>query len=52
MKKIIFYLVLLVIGIFVFFNFEPKKEVDIHIKEQNTFPPKEILDDLEKMQVQ
>ncbi len=52
MKKLIFYLILLAISIFIYFNLDIKEKLDIPIKEQKTFPPKEYLDELEEKQIQ
>ncbi len=52
MKKIIVFIILTIISILLYFNFEPKQNLNIPIKEQNTFPPKEYLNKLEDMKVQ
>lgn len=52
MKKLIFYIVLLVISIFIYFNLSNIKDLDILVKEPKTFPQKEYLDKLEEMQIQ
>lgn len=52
MKKLAFYLILLILSIFIFLNLDTKEKLDIPIKEYETFPPKEYLDKLEDMQVQ
>lgn len=52
MKKLMFYLILLVVSIFIYFNLDTKQNLDIPIKEYNTFPPKEYLKELEEKQFQ
>lgn len=52
MKKLIFYLILLVVSMIIYFNLDTKEKLDIPIKEQKTFPPKEYLDELKEKQIQ
>lgn len=52
MKKLIFYLILLLGSIFIYFNLEPTENIDINVKEYETFPPKENLEKLKGKEIQ
>lgn len=52
MKKIIFFIFLASISIFIYINYNSKENVYEPIKEYQSFPPKEYLEELDKMQVQ
>lgn len=52
MKKIIIFIVLAIISLFIYLTYNNKEKVYEPIKDYETFPPKEYLDKLEEMKVQ
>ena len=51
-KKLLLYLLLLLGSIFIFFNLKSTKNVDMNVKEYESFPPKEYLEELKGKAIQ
>ncbi|WP_250277583.1 hypothetical protein [[Clostridium] colinum] len=52
MRKILIFIILTLLSIFIYFNFKSEKNIEVPINEYKTFPPKQYLDKLEDMKVQ